>query len=202
MLKRSYQLANNDGTNPNLVILYYGINDINSSPSSASTDHSSESLPTGNLYQRLQNKGNKTSNQIVEEWFAEVQAKAQSAGYVQNDANPVIIPGTTYVCWEAAYALSLYNILHSYQSPEVYIMTLVETNHSSANNGKLDRANTILRAFAEYFGTGLIDQQKGYLNKANCHLYTYDTNGLHPNIKGHALMTRLIVETLYNDLNK
>ena len=80
---------------------------------------------------------------------------------------------------------------------------LIETNHSSANDGKLDRANTILRAFAEYFGTGLIDQQEGYVLRNNCHLYTYDTDSsLHPNIKGHALMAKHIIETLYNDLEK
>ena len=187
-----------------MVLLYYGINDINNSPSSiyASGTKSSVNMQTGNLYQLLTNKGNKTTVEVVADWFADVQAKAQGAGYVRTAANPVITPGTTYVCWEAAYALSLYNILNSYDNPEVYIMTLVETNHSSASDGKLDRANTILRAFAEYFGTGLIDQQKGYLNQSNCHLYTYDENGLHPNLKGHALMARLIVETMYERLPK
>ena len=204
MLKRSYQLANTQGVNPDVVLLYYGINDINSSPSSiyASGDKSSVSLPTGDLYQRLTNKGNKTTNEVVAQWFSEVQTKASNAGYVRTAANPVITPGTTYVCWEAAYALALYNILNSYNGPEVYIMTLIETNHSSAADGKLDRANTILRAFAEYFGTGLIDQQKGYLNQSICHLYTYDTSGLHPNLKGHELMARLIVETMYDRLSK
>ena len=32
--------------------------------------------------------------------------------------------------------------------------------------------------------------------------YTYDDGGLHPNYKGHMLLEKLIVETLYNDLNK
>ncbi|MBE6702833.1 MAG: hypothetical protein E7585_05425 [Ruminococcaceae bacterium] len=208
MLKRSYHLANNDGLNPNLILLYYAINDINNSPSSIySAGHNLSSFsytdPTSNLYQQLQNKGTQTTTEVVAAWFTEVQAKAAAAGYVRTDENPVITPGVTYTSWEAAYALSLYNILHSYNNPEVYIMTLVETNHSSAADGKLDRANTILRAFAEYFGTGLIDQQKGYVTKKNCHLYTYDTDSsLHPNIKGHALIEKLIVETLYNDLNK
>ena len=206
MLLRSYQLANTAGTDPDLVILYYGINDINNSPSSLysvgqSLSPYSQSDATSDLYQKLQSKGTKTTIEVMDEWFTAVQQKATAAGYVRTDANPVIIPGTTYTSWEAAYALSLYNILNSYDNPEVYIMTLVETNHSSASNGKLDRANLMLRAFAEYFGVGLIDQQEGYLNKANCHLYTYDTNGLHPNIQGHALMTKLIVETLYEDLN-
>jgi len=208
MLKRSYQLANNDGVNPDLVILYYGINDINSSPSSIyNPGHNLSSVvqydPTSNLYQQLQNKGTKTESEIVAAWFAEVQAKAADAGYIRTDENPVITPGQTYSCWEAAYALSLYNILNSYNGPDVYIMTLIETNHSSANDGKLDRANTILRAFAEYFDVGLIDQQQGYVLRNNCHLYTYDTeSSLHPNIKGHALMTKLIVETVYDRISR
>jgi lysophospholipase L1-like esterase len=93
MLKRSYQLANTQGVNPDVVLLYYGINDINNSPSSiySSGDKSSVNLPTGNLYQLLTNKGNKTASEVVATWFAEVQAKAENAGYVHTATNPVIM---------------------------------------------------------------------------------------------------------------
>ena len=37
-------------------------------------------------------------------------------------------------------------------------------------------------------------------DKATCHLFTYDDGGLHPNYKGHMLLERFIVETLYEDL--
>ena len=203
MLTRSYQLANNQGVNPDLIVLYFGINDIGNSPSSihASGNLSSIGKEGGDLYQRLTANTTKTQHEIVDEWFAEVQQQAATSGYVQGSANN-IIAGTTYTCWEAAYALSLQNILASYDNPEVYIMTLIETNAGHASNGKLDRANTILRALAEYFGVGIIDQQKGYVNQSNCHIYAYDTTGLHPDMRGHALMARLIVETLYENLNK
>ncbi len=201
MLHRSSKLAS--GNTPDLILIYFGVNDFYDSPSSCNPKSNMRpnvtTDPTGNLYQRLTEKGAKASNEIVGEWFAEVLEKAKAAGYDPEAKTPTVLPGTTYTTWEAAYALSLHYMLSNYDSPEIYIINLIGNNYWSQDP---DSANIILQAFAEYFNVGLIDQANGYREKATCHLFTYDAGGLHPNYKGHMLLTRLIIETLYNDLEK
>jgi len=215
MLTRSYDLTKKDGTSPNLIFLYYGINDMNNSPSSINESNTGwrytadrTGALAGDLYQRLsaENK-TQTDKQIVAEWFAQVQAYAAEKGYVQGDRSTVKMGDTKtieetdiYITWEAAYALSLKNMQTLYEDAEIFMFTLQETNHSSGKKDRLDRANLILRALAEYFEVDIVDQQKSEITKANCHMYARDAYGLHPNGKGHAAITRLIVETLYEKL--
>jgi transcriptional regulator with XRE-family HTH domain len=75
---------------------------------------------------------------------------------------------------------------------------------SDWSRGAKPRAHTLIR-LAEYFGVDVIDQANSEVNYANCHLYGADENdpvGLHPNIRGHAALTKVIVETLYEKLPK
>ncbi len=202
MLHRSSKLANN-GTDPDLILVYMGINDFLASPSSTSPKTANRPMKsdvTGNLYQRLLEKGNKTDAEVVGSWFEKVLSKATEAGYDPEAETPTVAPGSTYTSWEAAYALSLHYMLNHYDNAEIYLITLIENNYN--NLGDLRSANTVIRALADYFDIGLIDQANGYREKATCHLFTYDDGGLHPNYKGHMLLEKLIVETLYNDLNK
>lgn len=199
MLHRCTKLAN--GPDPDLILVYFGINDYLSSPSSTSPKSANRPISsdfTGNLYQRLQNKGDKTTAEVVGAWFEQVLSKAKSAGYDPNADTLTVYPGTTYTTWEAAYALSISYMLAHYDNPEIYLFTLVPNNYTG--QGDFSSANTVIRALAEYFGIGLIDQDNGYREKATCHLFTYDDGGLHPNYKGHMLLERFIVETLYEDL--
>ncbi|MBE6630003.1 MAG: hypothetical protein E7624_04050 [Ruminococcaceae bacterium] len=205
MLTRSYNLTTNDGKTPDLIFLYYAINDMLNSPSSVNPTSENDytaALPTGNLYQRLSNESDtRTTKEIVAEWFIEVKELAATAGY--NPADPSTIkPGQTFICWEAAYALSLQNILTRYENAEVFVLTLAEANHNSCNQPRLNKANIVLRALAEYFEVNVIDHVNSQVNKGNCHMYGRDTHGLHPNGKGHAAITRLIVEALYEKLPK
>lgn len=205
MLTRSYALSTAAGKTPDVIFLYYGINDMLNSPSSVngtSEEDYTGNLPTGDLYQRLsaENK-TKTDKEIVGEWFTEVRQLANDAGYNPDDATTVK-RGETYITWEAAYALSLQNIKRLYGNAEVYCFTLAECNHGSSGQPRQDKANVILRALAEYFEVGLVDQSNCEINKRNCHVYTRDAHGLHPNGKGHAAITKLIVETLYEKLPK
>ena len=205
ILTRSYNLKTNAGKSPDVIFLYYAINDMLNSPSSANGKSESDftgNLPAGNLYQRLaaENK-TQTDKEIVEAWFAEVQREASLAGYDPERAGSVK-PGETYITWEGAYALALQNIKRLYGDAEVFVFTLAECHHGSSGQPRLDKANTILRALAEYFEVGLVDQSKGEINKENCHMYARDAYGLHPNGKGHAAITKLIVETLYEKLPK
>ena len=205
MLTRSYNLKTNAGKSPDVIFLYYAINDMLNSPSSVngtSEDDFTGALPTGDLYQRLNAKSDdKTTKEIVAEWFAEVERKAILSGYVAD--NPATIKcGETYITWEGAYALSLQNIKRLYGDAEVFVLTLAEANHGSNGQPRFGKANVVLRALAEYFEVGLVDQDKSEVNKANCHMYARDAHGLHPNGKGHAALTKLIVETLYERLPK
>ena len=217
MLTRSYNLSTKSGTTPDIIFLYYGINDMNNSPSSINESntgwrYSAEKTGdlAGDLYQRLTNTADtRTQKQIVAEWFAQVQAYAADRGYVQNDpttvnmgAVKVVEETDIFITWEAAYALALQNMKTSYTDAEIFMLTLQPTNHSSGKEDRLDRANLILRALAEYFEVDLIDQANSEVTKDNCHTYARDAYGLHPNGKGHAALTKLLVEALYEKLPK
>ncbi len=205
MLTRSYNLSTQAGKAPDVIFLYFSINDMLNSPSSVNGTSESDftgKLPTGDLYQRLSAADKtKTDKEIVGEWFAEVQQLAADAGYIP-DVPDTIKRGETYITWEGAYALALQNIKRLHGNAEVFVFTHLECNHNSSGQPRLDKANTVLRALAEYFGAGVVDQAKSEVNKQNCHMYTRDSHGLHPNGKGHAAITKLIVETLYEKLPK
>lgn len=209
MLLRSYNLARN-GKAPDLILLNYGINDMSGSYSSAQDTSSSRytgNLSTGNLYQRLTatNK-TKTDKEIVGEWFAEVKAEAERYGFKWDDPNTITFTSSyksnIYTCWEAAYALSLYNIQRLYPDAEIVCITLPDRNHSSSTQPRLTRANLLIKALAEYFETGFVDQAESGINRANCLMYGSDGTGLHPNGKGHAALTKVIAKALYAKLPK
>lgn len=201
LLLRSSFLHNNSNQNPDLVIIYMGIND-KASPTSIQTDSSKSSYtrnkPAGDLYVRLTDKNKtKTDNEIVAEWFKEVQDIAAKTG-------DTVTPGTTYNTWEASYALAIKNILDKYNNPEIFCMTLITNHHANADATTIGRANIMIRAIANYFGVGIIEQDNSEMNIKNCHIYGADEgskiNSLHLNIKGHEMTTRLIVETLYQHI--
>jgi lysophospholipase L1-like esterase len=209
MLLRSYNLARN-GQSPDLILLNFGINDMGSSYSSIQDSGSSSftgKFPTGDLYQRLTatNKS-KTNKEIVAEWFAEVEQKAAQGGFDPADPNTITFNSSgksdIYVCWEAAYALSLQNIKRLYGNAEIFCITLPDRNHTSSTQPRLSRANLIIQALAEYFEVGCVDQSKSGISRENCIMYASDATGLHPNGKGHAALTKVIVEALYEKLHK
>ncbi len=205
MLRRSYNLSKGSLT-PDLILLNYGINDMSGSYSSIQDETSSRfsgNMPAGDLYQRLTaaNK-TKTDKQIVAEWFAEVEAYAAQRGFDANDPSTITFDYTTaksniYTCWEAAYALSLKNIKRLYEGAEIVCITLPDRNHSSSTQPRLSKANLIISALAEYFELGLVNQDNSGVTRANCIMYASDATGLHPNGKGHAALTKAIVDVLY-----
>lgn len=202
ILVRSSYLHNNAGQNPDLVIIYMGINDTRSSPSSIQTDSTKSSYTrnktAGDLYVRLTDKNKtKTDYEIVDEWFKEVKAMAATTG-------TEVKPGTTYNTWEGAYALAIDNILTKYNNPDIFCMTLIKNHHAAAEASLVNRSNVLIRAIANYFGVGIIDQDNSEITMDNCHVYGADENetvtSLHPNIKGHEMTTRLIVREIYKYL--
>ena len=186
MLVRSTTLQNSAGQAPDVILLYMGINDV-------SYGHWSD------LYDRLSAPGRKgTDAQIVGAWMEGV-----TATYEANKEQ--ILPGVTYESWEASYALSLAQMREHYPNAEIYIINLTRSHHGSGTEEKITKANTCLAALAAYFDVGVIDQAKSEVNFDNCHLYGADEatpTALHPNLRGHAALTKLIVETLYENLPK
>ena len=86
-----------------------------------------------------------------------------------------------------------------------------KVNYSDKAVSKWERGESVpdiltLVALAEVLGVKLIDQQKnGYITKANAYLYGQDEGtgiyALHPNVMGHELTMRLIVEEMYKHLS-
>ncbi len=186
MLVRSTTLHNKEGQKPDVILLYMGINDVSYKNWS-------------DLYDRLSASGRTaTDAQVVAEWMEGVNAT-----YEANKT--AIVPGETYTSWEASYALSLAQMRANYPDAEIYIINLTRSHHGSGTEEKITKANTCLAALAAYFGVDVIDQANSEVNYANCHLYGADEatpTALHPNLRGHAALTRLIVETLYEKLPK
>ena len=185
MLVRSTELHNSEGQAPDVIFLYLGINDVSYKNWS-------------DLYERLEAANGKSRAQIVEEWMVGVNAT-----YEANKDS--IIPGETYTSWEASYALSLAQMRAAYPNAEIYIINLTRSHHGSGTEEKITAANTCLAALAEYFGVDVIDQANSEVNYANCHLFGADEANpvaLHPNLRGHKALTKLIVETLYAKLPK
>ena len=183
MLVRATELHNKEGRNPDVILLYLGINDVSYNNWS-------------DLYDLLGRANGKSATQIVEDWMEVVNAT-----YEANKES--IVPGETYTSWEASYALSLAQMREKYPEAEIYIINLTRSHHGSGAEEKITKANTCLAALAEYFGVDVIDQANSEVNYANCHLYGADEanpSALHPNLRGHAALTKLIVETLYEKL--
>jgi hypothetical protein len=107
-----------------------------------------------------------------------------------------------YVTWEAAYALSVWNILRLYEGTEIYCVTLPDRNHTSSTQPRLSKANLLIKAIAEYFEVGFVDQLESGVVRENCIMYSSDGTGLHPNGRGHAALTKAIVEAMYERLPK
>lgn len=183
MLVRSTTLHNVVGQKPDVILLYLGINDVSYKNWS-------------DLYDRLAAGGDKT--QVVADWMMGVNAT-----YEANKES--IVPGETYTSWEASYALSLAQMKATYSDAEIYIINLTRSHHHSGEEEKINKANTCLAALADYFDVDVIDQTKSAVNYENCHLFGADEAdpvGMHPNLRGHAALTKLIVETLYEKLPK
>lgn len=186
MLVRSTTLQNNQGQKPDVILLYMGVNDVG------------HTNTWSDLYDRLAARGNKTMAQIVEEWLVGVHE-------TYNNNKSQIVPGKTYKSWEASYALSLERMKFNYPDAEIYMINLTRTHNTTRTQELLDKANTCLAALADYYGATIVDQAKSEVNYENCHLYGADEanpTALHPNIQGHAALTKLIVETMYEKLPK
>ena len=194
MLERADQLHQDGGTpddptddvKPDVIIIYMGINDM----AGSNWCDLAERLDSG-----------LEEDVVMTEWMGEVNTRA--ALYFPGDK---VVPGTTYTSWQASYALGVKLMKQMYPDAEIWLMNLLPINgHSSEIETKIVQANMCISAIANYFDVKVIHQKEnGYINRENSYLYGHDEGttirSLHPNIQGHELMMRVIVDELYNNL--
>ena len=196
MLERADQLHRDNGTPndksddvaPDLIIIYMGINDMMTSDRADFLDN-----PVVDVKAAMQT------------WKQKMDTKLEA--YKRNPVIDVDGGNMPYDNWQEAYALGLMLMQETYPNAEIWAMSLVDNHaHSSGKNGNINHGNLYIRAIAECLGVGLIDQQRnGYITKENAYLYGQDEGtgiyALHPNVKGHDLMMRLIIDELYKKLS-
>ena len=183
MLGRASELDRDDGTMPDVIFAYMGINDLR------------DGSPESELYTLLTNGDTtKSNNEKVGEWFAKVLENSKKTSTIKF--------GETYKAWDESYALSIYTMLENYGDAEIYCFTLLKNYNELCTDAKYERYNTCIRAIAEYFEVGLIDQQKGLMNDETFYTYGNDATALHPSALGHAMIGRHVINTLYENLEK
>ena len=183
---RATQLHRNDGTTPDLIIVYMGINDLTNNAIFGQT-------PFGGLYDLLKNASADNYSSIINAWFGNVLAKT-SNGATLLDANKK----PTYADFEEAYALALYLMMQKYPNAEVMCFGLEDNANTVFSDAKRDKFDLVIKALADHFGATFVDQQGAYseITAANMHYHTMDTICTHLNYKGHAATERMILRYL------
>ncbi len=179
MYLRSSQLANKQGQKPDVILIYMGINDV------------IQQTPKGKLLSVLGAAGSATTEERVDTWFKELQAKAEGK-------EPIYVQA--YMGWEEAYALALYNMKQLYPDAKIYCFTLFTNARPTCTNAILNPYNTCIKVLADYFDVGIINQQEGLIPEEDLYTYGADDTALHPNLMGHKAIGRHVVNTLYEDL--
>jgi lysophospholipase L1-like esterase len=171
---RAEQLHNNDGKTPDVIVVYFGINDC-----------WGNGRNVGELLNLLENKGNKKTDDVVEEWYRGVIAK-------EGDCTN----------WDELYATLLFKLMDKYPAAKIVCIGLAH-NGAKADYPSADKwvplYNESIRAITDYLGITYVDQSKVITNE-NCHAYMHDTRYLHPNAHGHRLIFEEIVRTLYEEI--
>ncbi len=194
MLTRSTQLhqTKTGGAEPSLILVYMGVNDL----------RNQREIGFGDLYEILQKKDGRSDEEKIDAWFKKLLSNTDLTGEIKR--------GTTYTTFEQAYALSLYSMKTRYTNADIYCFTVMQhydtvygvypnyNNTTAAEDAA--KFNRIIRAVAEYFEVGLVDQDTGDFRFETAHAYTNDKEALHPNLFGHKKMTELLVKTIYRDI--
>ena len=184
---RAKNLHNNAGKTPDVIIVYFGINDT-----------WAEGRAVGNLLDLIANRGSKSEYDVIDEWFKSVIAKNGSCTY-----------------WDEYYASLLYTIMTEYPDAKIVCLDLVPNkaeNFYYNCDVLVPLYNQVLNALTGYLDITLVEQSK-VVNETNCVSYMHDygtqqhSDGtskywgfLHPNAHGHQIMFEEIVKALYAEL--
>jgi hypothetical protein len=172
---RALELDNDNGTadnsaddiTPDVIFFYMGTNDMR------------KGSEFGDLYAILTDTAsNLTAEERIAAWLTTFSAD-------------------NYTTFEQAYALTIMNMKSKYADAEIWCSTLIYNNEDIFNEELFVKYNYCIKALAEYFGCTVVDQTNGYITEENCHAYGSDASALHPSPRGHELMERFIIESLY-----
>ena len=186
---RATELDRDDGTNPDVIFVYLGINDVL---------QNNETVPMGDLYAILADTTDTRSDDAkVAAWFQGVLVNAGSAPYKPKTGTAT----KGYTTFEQAYALGIYSMIQKYPAAEIYCLTLLFNYHSGFTAERFEMANRSIKAIAHYFGATIVDQSGEYslVNEDNVHAYasTYTSSDcVHLSARGHELMERNIIMTM------
>ena len=179
-----------DDTNPDVVLIFFGINDIDDKNASV-----------GSLYTMLNTANGKTDDEKVEAWFAGVLASLEANGGTPRDK---------YNYFDEAYALGLYLMMQEYEGVEVYCFTHVWNYTDGLTRAKINSYNRVIKALANYFGATVVDQNGELAEYTEDNSYAHtslrEDVAIHPKSSGHALIGKLVLKTIakkneiaYND---
>ena len=180
-VNRAVNLHNKSNVQPDLILAYFGINDIG-----GSTNRN-----VGNLLSLLENRGDKTEYEVIDQWFAGVENNAFAS-----NGNYVVANTPDF---DQLYALMLSIMTARYDTAKIACVTLVPNPGYPGSYDLVPEYNKVIRALAGYFGL-LVVEQGNVINTDNYMSYMHDYRVLHPNAAGHEQLFREVVRTLYADL--
>ena len=173
-LTRAKQLHSEAGYTPDVIVVYFGINDT-----------WEEGREVGELLDLIDNRGDRSIDEVVGEWYSTAVAKN---GEVSN--------------WDEHYATLLNTLMTEYPDAKIVCMSLV-LNGAQENYYNVDKwvplYNRAMKAMTDYLGITYVDQTD-VVTGENCHAYMHDLRYLHPNAHGHELMFKAIIRTLYQEI--
>ena len=181
MLIRCADLHRDDGTAPDVILIYMSANDMNGGS------------PLDEALAKIIESG--ADKKEIDAWFDNVKNIAAEAGGNEK--------GITFFSYDAVYAISMGEIKRKYPNAELYCLTLQETNHPNTMKSlaRFDRFNEVIRTLGEYFGATIVDFAKDEITWDNCHAYAGDMHSLHPTAAGHEIMAESVIKAMYEKAN-
>jgi hypothetical protein len=170
-----------DDTDPDVILIYNGINDAMNNRS------------VGSLYSSLVSANSKSDYEKVDEWFLDVLANFKANGTKVKD-------NASFSSFAEAYALGLYLMTEKYPDAEIYCITLLYNYEDSLTKERIDNYNSVIKALAGYFGATVVDQN-GLISEMktedlHTHIAIGDSDCIHSRSTGHLCLERLIVKTM------
>ncbi len=184
---RAEQLHNKNGEDPDVIVVYFGINDT-----------WADGREVGELLTLIENRGSKGVYDVIGEWYERTVAKNGECTY-----------------WDELYASLLHKLMTEYPAAKIVCVGLV-LNGAENFYYNCDKwvplYNEALKAMTDYLGITYVDQTN-VITGENCHAYMHDygkqqhSDGqmkywgyLHPNAHGHRVIFEEIVRTLYKEI--
>ena len=181
MLIRCADLHRDDGTMPEVILIYMSANDINGG--SPLDEELAKIIADG------------ADKKAIDAWFHNVKRIAAESGGNEK--------GIAFFSYDAVYAISMGEMKRKYPDAEFYCLTLQETNHPNTkkNIARFYKYNEVIRTLADYFGATVVGFDKDKINWENCHAYAGDMHSLHPTAAGHEVMAECVIEAMYKKAN-